>query len=253
VAFLVVQELFLTDSAAAADVVLPAQSWAEREGSYTSGERRVQRFYPAIQTVGEGRADWEILAQIGEELGLGKAPYAAGLLFKEMSQAIASYGEMSYRSLAQWEKQWPDVGRDDLYYGGTSYDNKSGMGQQWPSQAERGEVAAYQLPGTTAAGGAGLRVMHVPALYESGTLVDHSEVISSRVVAPTVWLSEVDAAALDVADGDPLQVDVGDRVLEAAARVDGAAPAGLALVQGTARFPGTVPAQITKAIPAAAD
>src|SRR5690606_11939769 len=46
--FLVVQELFLTETAALADVVLPAQSWAEREGTFASGERRVQRYYPAI-------------------------------------------------------------------------------------------------------------------------------------------------------------------------------------------------------------
>ncbi len=47
--FLVVQELFLTETAREADVVLPAQSWAEREGTFTNGERRVQRYYPAIQ------------------------------------------------------------------------------------------------------------------------------------------------------------------------------------------------------------
>jgi NADH-quinone oxidoreductase subunit G len=70
--FLVVQELFLTETAVQADVVLPAQSWAEREGTFTSGERRVQRYYPAIQPMGEARPDWLILAQIGERVGLGK-------------------------------------------------------------------------------------------------------------------------------------------------------------------------------------
>lgn len=55
--FLVVQELFLTETAKIADVVLPAQSWAEREGTYTNGERRVQRFYPAIPVVGDSRPD----------------------------------------------------------------------------------------------------------------------------------------------------------------------------------------------------
>ena len=68
--FLVVQELFLTETAAQADVVLPAQSWAEREGTFTSGERRVQRYYPAIQPIGEARPDWQILAQIGERVGI---------------------------------------------------------------------------------------------------------------------------------------------------------------------------------------
>ncbi|MFN2189466.1 MAG: NADH-quinone oxidoreductase subunit NuoG, partial [Candidatus Promineifilaceae bacterium] len=69
--FLVVQELFMTETAKLADVILPAQSWAEREGTYTSGERRVQRFYPAIPPLGETRPDWQIIAQISEKVGLG--------------------------------------------------------------------------------------------------------------------------------------------------------------------------------------
>jgi NADH-quinone oxidoreductase subunit G len=59
--FLIVQELFMTETANQADVVLPAQSWAEREGTFTNGERRVQRYYPALHPVGESRADWKIL------------------------------------------------------------------------------------------------------------------------------------------------------------------------------------------------
>ena len=102
--FVVVQELFLTPTAALADVVLPAQSWAEREGTYTSGERRVQRFFPAVSAYGESRADWQILAQVGERLGLGKVPYACGLVFKQLAADVAAYADMSYRSLARWEK-----------------------------------------------------------------------------------------------------------------------------------------------------
>jgi NADH-quinone oxidoreductase subunit G len=251
--FLVVQELFLTATAELADVVLPAQSWAEREGTYTSGERRVQRFYPAVQTVGESRADWQILAQLANGLGLGKAPYAAGLVFKEMAENVPAFAGMSYRSLARWEKQWPDVGRDDLYYGGTSYDNKSGLGQQWPAASESASVAAYQLPDLAPARRSGLQVMRIPALYESGTLVDRSPVIASRVVAPTLHLHEDDAAALALEDGAPVAVSVGEQWVEVTARISGAAPAGLALLQGAGRLAGTVPADIRKAAVAAAD
>ena len=65
-----VQELFLTATAKLADVVLPAQSFIEREGSYTSGERRVQRFYPAVPPKAAYLPDFRITAQIGERLSL---------------------------------------------------------------------------------------------------------------------------------------------------------------------------------------
>jgi NADH-quinone oxidoreductase subunit G len=68
--FLVVQELFLTDTAKLADVVLPAQAYTEREGSFTSGERRVQRFYPAVPEKPECKPDFVIAGEIGLLLGL---------------------------------------------------------------------------------------------------------------------------------------------------------------------------------------
>ena len=62
--FLVVQDLFLTETAQLADVVLPATSFAEAEGTYTNLERRVQRGPQGISPVGESRADWQILAAL---------------------------------------------------------------------------------------------------------------------------------------------------------------------------------------------
>ena len=137
--FLVVQELFLTETAELADVVLPAQSWAEREGTFTSGERRVQRYYPAIQSLGDTRRIGKFWP-INERVGLGKPAFAASLVFNEMAKAVPQYKGMDYRTLAKVEEQWPDVGGDDVYYGGTAYENRSGLGKQWlPSASESSE------------------------------------------------------------------------------------------------------------------
>ena len=67
--FVVVHELYRTATAERADVVFPAQSFVEREGTYTSGLRRVQRFYPAVPPLGGSRPDWQITAEIGRRLG----------------------------------------------------------------------------------------------------------------------------------------------------------------------------------------
>ena len=65
--FVVVQDLFQTATAELADVVLPAQAYTERDGTFTSGERRVQRFYPAVPPLGETKADYAITAEIAQQ------------------------------------------------------------------------------------------------------------------------------------------------------------------------------------------
>jgi NADH-quinone oxidoreductase subunit G len=230
--FLVVQELFLTKTAELADVVLPAQSWAEREGTYTNGERRVQRFYPAIPAVGQSRADWQILAQLGERVGLGKPTYAAGLIFREIAANAPQYGGMDYRSLARVEKQWPDVGGEDLYYGGTAYNNKSGLGQQWPVVAETELVDLFDLPEISPAPLEGVPVARIAALYTPGSLLAHAEALQPRMAQPTLFLHSEDAEKLQISDGEIVALPLGSQTLEVTAYVNGNVRPGLALVRG---------------------
>jgi NADH-quinone oxidoreductase subunit G len=250
-ALLVVQELFLTATAAAADIVLPAQSWAEREGTFTNGERRVQRYYPAIPSVGDARPDWQILAQIGERTGLIKPPFAAGLAFKEIAGAVAQYGEMDYRTLSRVEEQWPLIGRSDLYYGGTAYDNKWGMGQQWAVAAESGPVESYDLPTEVQSAPAtrfgALNIMHIPALYTPGTLINRTELLKFRIARPTLFLNEADATVMMVSDGDPVDLHLGSEAIPVTAIISTDPPAGLGLLRGVpgAQLNGVFPATVT--------
>jgi NADH-quinone oxidoreductase subunit G len=244
--FLVVQELFLTETAQLADVVLPAQSWAEREGTFTNGERRVQRYYPAIQPLGDARADWLILGQLGERVGLGKPPFAASLVFRDLAKAVAPYSGMDYRTLAYVEEQWPIIGRDDMYYGGTSYSNTAGLGQQWAVAAESGEVEAFDAPAVAQEMGAGgantargeLTIMQIPALYALDTLTSQTAMLADRIAEPVLFLNPADAASLGLAEGDAVVVTAGGQ--EAGATVglllDG--PLGVALLRGVRIAPG---------------
>jgi formate dehydrogenase major subunit len=70
--FLVVQDIFLTETAQLADVVLPAACYAEKDGTQTSTERRVQRFRKAVEPPGEAKADWQIICELGTKMGFGK-------------------------------------------------------------------------------------------------------------------------------------------------------------------------------------
>lgn len=255
--FLVVQELFLTETAQLADVVLPARSWAEREGTFTNGERRVQRFYPAIAPAGESLSDWQIVARLEELVGNGKAPFAAGLVFREIAEAVPQYSSLSYRSLARVVEQWPRVGGDDLYYGGTSYDNKSGVGEQWPaaaSAAAEAEESAVELFDVAPIGAADddlrlqdgeLLALATTVLYRRGTLIDHSDVIASRVVPPSLLLEAGDAARHGISSDDRVTVELAGQQLRLSAQVGGdGAVAGIALLRGVRLAAGRAPLRI---------
>ncbi|MEZ4517291.1 MAG: NADH-quinone oxidoreductase subunit NuoG [Chloroflexota bacterium] len=248
--FLVVQELFLSETALQADVVLPAQSWAEREGTFTSGERRVQRYYPAIPPVGDARADWLILGQLGERIGLGKPPYAASLVFRDIAKEAAPYKEMDYRTLAHVEPQWPIIGREDLYYGGTAYDNNAGLGQQWAATAESDSVDVYEVPAISREMGAGaadasrgeLVVLQIPALYTADALTTKTPMLTDRLAEPALLVSDTDAATMDLIDGDLVVVDVNGNEVFAVARVNDDAPLGVAMLRGVRATTDNAPA-----------
>lgn len=229
--FTVVTELFLTETAKTADVVLPAQAFTEREGTYTSGERRVQRFYPAAPPVGQTRPDWQIYSQIGERLGYGRANPSAAAVFAEIAKTARGYEGLSYQKLAQVEKQWPDVGGADLYYGGTAYENAAGLGAQVPTAADRGEVFTVNhisdagKPATD-----GLVAVPTTLLYDRGTTFVRSHLMLPRTAKPCVELSSADAARLGIADGETVVLSMEGRETKVTARVDSIAPEGVALV-----------------------
>lgn len=235
--FLIVQELFLTPTAESADVVLPAQSWAERDGTYTSGERRVQRFYAAITKLGDSRPDWQILAQVLNKLtdGAEKVPFGASLVFKELAKAARPYKDMDYRSLAQVVEQFPKVGGEDLYYGGTSYDNTAGMGQQWAVSAEtKKPKKPYDVPPIVVADSAGLPLIPIAHNYPPGALLHHSAILSKRMAQAQARLHPDDMQRLNVADGDTLTLRVNDRLESVTVCADQTTPVGLGLLQGLA-------------------
>ncbi len=102
--FLVVQDLFLTETAALADVVLPAVSFAELDGTYTNLKGRVQRVQRALRPLGESRADWQIVAGLGrllaDEKKKGRWNYAnPAAIMDEIGRALPAYREISYATL----------------------------------------------------------------------------------------------------------------------------------------------------------
>ncbi len=240
--FLVVQELFLTETAKLADVVLPAQAITEREGSYTSGERRVQRFYPAIRVRGAARPDYAIIAEIGKRLGFEMEGRSARRVMSRIAEGVSDYREVSYSKLAEVIDQWPIVGHDqeDRYYGGTAYENTQGLGVQLTSAAERGEsvpLAWLQPPAPSEIPTGGFLAVPVTRLYDNGRTVRQSEVLHSRLSGPTAVFNAQDAERLNLQPGRLVRVSLNGTTAEVVAQLDVSLPEGIVLIPRSTGVP----------------
>ncbi len=106
--FLVVQDIFLTETAQLAHVVLPAASFAEKEGTFTNTERRVQRVRKAIEPVANSRPDWWITCQIGQRMGAEGFDFShPSEIMEEIASLTPSYSGISFERLEEDGLQWP--------------------------------------------------------------------------------------------------------------------------------------------------
>ncbi len=135
---LVVQDIFLTETAQMADVVLPGVSFAEADGTFTNTERRVQRVRQAISPLADCRPSWRILADLSRHLGYNMPSYqSAAQVMEEIAQAVPLYGGISYRRLEQGGIQWPCPERE---HPGTAVLYQEGF----PRGKARFQVVDYQ-------------------------------------------------------------------------------------------------------------
>ena len=205
---LIVQDHYLTATARLADVVFPAQSFVERAGSFTSGERRVQRLYPAVQETGESLPDWKIVAEVAARLEIDLERAAAPMVFDRIVEAVRDYEGLSYDALAVVERQWPEVGGDDLYFGGTAYSNKQGLGVQLaPSGASR--PPAWKPP-PRASAPQDLLIVPVTKLYSRG--VQSSDLLRGRIAPRQLTLHPHEIERLGLSDSKEAEISWNGRV-----------------------------------------
>lgn len=106
--FLVVQDLFLTETAKFADIILPASSFAEKEGTFTNTDRLVQKVNKAIEPLHQSKPDWEILNMLGRKLGLNFDYKNPSEIFNEIALAVPQYAGMDYKCLEEKNGvRWP--------------------------------------------------------------------------------------------------------------------------------------------------
>lgn len=105
--FLLVLDIFFTDTAKLADVVLPGAAFAEKDGTFTNTERKVFRIRKAVEPIGDARPDWDILADLATRCGLEMKYESPSEIFDELTTVTPSYGGLSYERLESGGIPWP--------------------------------------------------------------------------------------------------------------------------------------------------
>ncbi len=239
--FVVVEDLFLTETAKLADVVLPTQPFTEREGTYTSGERRVQRFYPGVVR-NEFKPDYAITAGISKLLGINTEALPLRI-FNRLAAKVAAFAGINYRLLAQVTEQWPMVGRSDLYYGGTLYANAQGLGVQLSLPSQMPSLTWPEVPGVTISEGM-LLAVPITVLYDRGQTLFSSELLHQRIPAAHISINPKNARFLNIADGSKVQFSMAGNSVETLLYVDDQVPIGVVLVPRSLGVPVSSPTPI---------
>lgn len=232
--FLVVQDIFMTATAQLADVVLPGAVWAEKEGSYTNTERRVQWSHKAIEPPGEGRSDSEIICDVARSLGLQfDYPDAASVL-DEINRTVPQYAGILRERLEGSSLVWPCPASD---HPGTPILHCSGF------NLADGRASIVPVPFSPAAEVAsrdhpfilttGLVAVH----HNAGSMTRRSPSLISREPDLYVEMNREDAGALDIEDGDEVRVATGRGETAAYARLTDRLKKGVVFMPF--HFPGT--------------
>ena len=200
--FLVVQDIFLTETAQLAHVVLPAASFAEKDGTFTNTERRVQKLRRAVALPGDAKPDWQIVCEIARRMRGKGFEFASSMdIMKEIADVTPSYGGITYARLENGGLQWPCPTED---HPGLQFLHESmfsrGKGRFAPLEykppKERPDEM-YPLILTT-----GRSLFH----YHTGTMTRKSRGLNTLKGEEEVELNPQDAKSLGVAEGDKVQV-----------------------------------------------
>jgi formate dehydrogenase (coenzyme F420) alpha subunit len=215
--FLIVQEIFMTSTAKLADLVLPAAAWAEKDGSYTSMERRVQWIDRAVTPAGEAKEGLWIINEIGRRLGLDLGGGSAGEVLKEINRLVPQYGGMTRDRISMvGGLRWPcpdenHPGTDILHKERFSTpDGKARIASVLNRPAA--ELTSPEYPILLSTG-------RIVVQYNSGSMTRRSPSLNERDDELYIEINPADAAELKVGDGVMVKVKTIRGETEARVRV----------------------------------
>jgi NADH-quinone oxidoreductase chain G len=195
--FLVVQDIFLTETAQIADVVLPARGWTEKTGTYTNLERRIQLQKKAVNTA-SGMEDWKIISEVSGKMGYKMAYSDSEDIMDEIAKVSPLYRDLTYREISKGDCLWP-------YHG----------------EPLRGEI--HELPAMAdipSAFNADFYLALEKPLFHSGTLSRRSQALMKICPEPTLKINVTAAKKLGLQEGDRALVSTATGSIEVPVSID---------------------------------
>lgn len=209
---LVVQDIFMTETAKLAHVILPGASFIEKDGTFTNTERRVQRVRKAIEPVGNSKADWQILCGLINSLGYAEDYSSPSEIMDEIGTLMPSYGGITYERLEDEGLQWPCT---DINHPGTKFLHKGkfvrGLGKFSVNEyTESNEISTKEYPFILTTG----RIQHH---YHTGTMTRRSWALDREYPHGFMEINPLDAEKLGLKERSKVRVTskTGEVVTEA--------------------------------------
>ncbi len=225
---LVVQDLFVTETAQFADVILPAAAWSEKSGTVTNTNRQVQMGRAALSPPGEARPDWWIIQEMARRFGLGWDYHGPEQVFAEMKQGMHSLDHISWSRLErEGSVTYPcsadDAPGQDVVFS-DAFPRAGGRGRfspAWPLPPDEPVDEAYPIVLTT-----GRLLEH----WHTGAMTRRSRVLDEREPEAAAFLASAELDRLGVTPGDAIKIATRRGSITLTARADQAMPEGMVFV-----------------------
>ncbi len=219
--FLVVQDIFMTETAQLADVVLPSACFAEKDGTFTNSERRVQRIRKAVDAPGDARDDWQILCDISNRMGYPMSYETSSDIMEEIGTVTPSYAGISYDRIEVEGIHWPCPSSD---HPGTpilhtqQFTRGKGLFHSIeyipPAEQTDGDYPLYLTTG---------RVLYQ---YHTGTMTRKTKGLNERAPENFIEVSSEDAETYALTDGDKITIASRRGQVDAVVKISEMAVAG---------------------------
>jgi formate dehydrogenase major subunit len=222
---LVVQDLFLTETAFHADVVLPASAFAEKSGTFTNTDRRVQPGRPVLAPPGNARQDLWIIQEIARRLGLGWSYSGPAEVFAEMAMTMPSFKNITWERLERegavtYPVDGPDVPGNDIIFD-TGYPTASGRAKIVPAHIRPpDEIPDMEYPMVLSTG----RVLEH---WHTGAMTRRAGVLDALEPEAVAFLAPRELHRLNLEPGDMLRVETRRGAVEVKVRADNEVPVGM--------------------------
>jgi formate dehydrogenase major subunit len=225
---LVVQDIFLTETAFHADVVLPASAWPEKDGTVTNTNRQVQRGRKAVELPGDARQDWWITNELARRIGCDWSFADPGEVYAEMASVMPSLDNISWERVSAEESvtypcSAPDKPGNEIVFS-DGFPTPDGRGKLVPASIippDELPDEAFPMVLTT-----GRQLEH----WHTGAMTRRASVLDELEPEAVATLSPGDMSRMNIEPGAMIRVSTRRGVLELRARVDGAVPSGMVFI-----------------------